>query len=152
MLCTFATVPLALPIAEAHAIPCLLVPLQIAEPTREFGSPFLGGRNLGPWLNKAVPELAGRLGMRAFAGLIREVRTDLGLPKTVAPGYRPDAVPVLHGVSPTVISYLSAMRAARTRALQGARFSSSPGSVWACWAAWVLRSPSSRKRDEGYRC
>ncbi|MBB5893423.1 glycosyltransferase [Kutzneria kofuensis] len=103
VLCTFGTAPAAMPIAEAHGAPCLLVPFQIAEPTREFGPTFLGGRDLGPWLNRAVPELVGRLGMRAFAGLIREVRADLGLPAEVAPAYRSGAVPTLYGISPAVV-------------------------------------------------
>ncbi|MFI9385105.1 glycosyltransferase [Kutzneria sp. NPDC052558] len=103
VLVTYGTAPAAIPIAEALGVPCLLVPFQIAQPTREFGPTFLGGRNLGPWLNRLVPELVGRLGMRAFAGLIREIRADLGLPTEVPPAYRPGAVPTLYGVSPAVV-------------------------------------------------
>ncbi|QUQ70811.1 glycosyltransferase [Kutzneria sp. CA-103260] len=103
VLCTFGTVPMAIPIAEANAVPCLVVPLQIADPTREFGPAFLGGRDLGPWLNRAVPKLAGRLGYRLFAGFTRELRAELGLPPEAAPGYRPGTLPLLYGVSPTVV-------------------------------------------------
>ena len=103
VLCPFWTAPVAIPIAEARGVPCLLVPFQVAQPTREFGPTFLGGRDLGPWLNRAVPELVGRLGMRVFGGLIREVRADLGLPAEAAPAYRPGAVPTLYGISTAVV-------------------------------------------------
>ncbi len=99
----YGTAPAVMPIAEARGVPCLMVPFQIAEPTREFGPTFLGGRDLGPWLNRAVPELVGRLGMRAFGGLIREVRSDLGLPAEVDPAYRPGVAPTLYGISCAVV-------------------------------------------------
>lgn len=93
---------LAAPIAEAHKRPLAALALQPVVPTRTHGPALLGGRNLGPWLNKAVPALFTRLGMRAFAGLIRDVRAELDLPATPAPGYRDDQLTLLHGISPTV--------------------------------------------------
>ena len=103
VLCTLSTVPLAVPVAEARGVSCIVVPLQIVEPTTEFGPTFLGGRNLGGWLNRAVPSLVGRLGTKAFAGLVKGVRADLGLPKQVGDGYRPRELPILHAVSPSVV-------------------------------------------------
>lgn len=111
VLCTAATSLLAAPIAEAHGLPCVALTLQPTEPTRCHGPALLGGRNLGSWLNKAVPTMFIRLGMRAFAGLIRSVRDDLGLPPAPAPGYRPHELTVLHGISPTVYPRPSDWRA-----------------------------------------
>lgn len=103
VLCTYATVVLAVPIAEARGASCLVAPLQIAEPSRELGSGFVGGRNLGPWLNKAVPTLMNRLGTRLFGGLVGQLRSGLGLPPQPGPGYRSEELTVLHGVSPVVV-------------------------------------------------
>lgn len=103
VLCTLATVLLGVPIAEARGVPCLVLPLQIAEPTRRLGPAIAGGRNLGPWLNKAIPTLMGRVGVRMFAGLVRELRADLGLPPRPGPGYRSEELTLLHGISPSVV-------------------------------------------------
>lgn len=102
VLCTAATSLLAAPIAEAHRLPCVALALQPTEPTRCHGPIMLGGRNLGGWLNRAVPRLFIRLGTRAFTGLIRSVRDQLNLPAVPALGYRPQDLTVLHGISPTV--------------------------------------------------
>jgi UDP:flavonoid glycosyltransferase YjiC (YdhE family) len=102
VLATAATSLLAAPIAEARGLPCLVLTLQPTEPTRTHGPVLLGGRNLGPWLNVAVPRRFIRLGMRMFAGLLRDVRAELGLPEEPAAGYRPGELTVLHGISPTV--------------------------------------------------
>lgn len=102
VLCTAATVLLAAPIAEARGLPCHTLVLQPTEPTRCHGPLPLGGRNLGGWLNRAVPTVFARLGLRVFAGLVRGVRADLGLPAEPGPGYRPGELTVLHGISPTV--------------------------------------------------
>lgn len=102
VLATAATSVLAAPIAEARGLPCIALTLQPTEPTRTHGPVLLGGRNLGPWLNVAVPRRFIGLGMRMFAGLVRDVRTELGLPEQPSPGYRPEELTVLHGISPTV--------------------------------------------------
>jgi sterol 3beta-glucosyltransferase len=102
VLATAATSLLAAPIAEARGVPCIALTLQPTEPTSTHGPVLLGGRNLGPWLNVAVPRRFIRLGMRMFAGLLRDVRTELELPAQPGPGYRPQELPVLHGISPTV--------------------------------------------------
>lgn len=102
VLCTAATSLLAAPMAEARRLPCLVLTLQPTEPTRTHGPVLLGGRNLGGWLNRAVPNLFVRLGFRIFAGLIRDVRGELGLPPVPASGYAPGELTVLYGISPTV--------------------------------------------------
>jgi UDP:flavonoid glycosyltransferase YjiC (YdhE family) len=102
VLATTATSLLATPIAEARGVPCLVLTLQPTEPTRTHGPVLLGGRNLGPWLNVAVPRRFIRLGMKMFAGLIRDVRGELGLAAEPSAGYRPEELTVLHGISPTV--------------------------------------------------
>jgi sterol 3beta-glucosyltransferase len=93
---------LAAPIAEAHRRPLVTLALQPVVPTRTHGPALLGGRDLGPWLNEAVPAAFTRVGLRVFAGIVRDVRRELDLPDTPAPGYRHDELPVLHGISPTV--------------------------------------------------
>lgn len=102
VLATAATSLLAAPIAEAQGLPCVALTLQPTEPTRTHGPVMLGGRNLGPWLNVAVPRRFIRLGTRMFAGLIRDVRDELGLAAQPAAGHRPGDLAVLHGISPTV--------------------------------------------------
>lgn len=102
VLATAATSLLAAPVAEARGLPCIALTLQPTEPTRTHGPVLLGGRNLGPWLNIGVPKRFIRLGMRMFAGLVRDVRTELGLPEEPATGYRPEELTMLHGISPTV--------------------------------------------------
>ena len=92
----------AAPIAEAHGRALVSLALQPVVATRSHGPALTGGRNLGPWLNRAVPAAFTRVGMRAFSGLIRDLRRELDLPATPAPGYRPDELTVLHGISPTV--------------------------------------------------
>lgn len=102
VLATPATSLVAAPIAEARELPCVVLALQPTEPTSTHGPVLLGGRNLGPWLNVAIPRRFIRFGMRMFAGLIRDVRAELGLSEEPAPGYRPGELTVLHGISPTV--------------------------------------------------
>jgi len=102
VLATAATSLLAAPIAEARGLPCVALALQPVEPTRTHGPVLLGGRDLGPWLNVAVPRRFVRLGMRMFAGLVRDLRHELGLPEEPASGYRAEEITVLHGISPTV--------------------------------------------------
>lgn len=102
VLCTAATSLLAAPIAEARGLPLLVLALQPIEPTRSHGPAVLGGRNLGSRLNHAVPTVFARLGMRAFAGVVRSTRQDLGLSSSPAPSYRAGELTMLHGISPTV--------------------------------------------------
>lgn len=128
VLATAATSLLAAPIAEARALPCIALALQPTEPTRTHGPVLLGGRNLGPWLNVAVPRRFVRLGMRMFAGLVRDLRTELGLPEEPAPGYRPEELTVLHGISPTVYPRPTDWRAGLE--VVGYWWPSAPASDW----------------------
>lgn len=102
VLCTAATSVLAAPIAEARGLPCVVLTLQPIEPTRTHGVVMLGGADLGGPLNRAVPALFARVGLRFFAGVVAELRAQLGLPSTPDPAYRPGRLTVLHGISPTV--------------------------------------------------
>ena len=102
VLATAATSLLAAPIAEARGIPCIALTLQPTEPTRTHGPVLLGGRNLGPWLNVALPRRFIKMGMKMFDGLVAEVRAELGLPALPAPGYAAGDLTVLHGISPSV--------------------------------------------------
>ncbi|MFD5096361.1 hypothetical protein ACFWMR_37555 [Amycolatopsis thailandensis] len=75
---TIPTLSLARPIAEAHGVPLVVLPLQPALPTREF-SPIVAA-DLGPLLNRTVSTLAGRFATRLYAPVVHEVRRTLGLP------------------------------------------------------------------------
>lgn len=101
---TVATLLYARPVAEAHGLPLIVLPLQPAAPTREFLPPAAGGADLGAFLNHAVAVVGGRLANRAYAPLVREVRQSLGLaPEDDDQAYeRMAKLPTLHGFSPTV--------------------------------------------------
>lgn len=129
VLATTGTVLLASPIAEAHGLPCVVLALQPTEPTRTHGPVLMGGRNLGPWLNLAVPKRFVCLGIRMFAGLISEVRRDLDLPAEPSEGYRPEEQRVLHGISPTVYPRPSDWRAGLE--VTGYWWPPSPEPTWA---------------------
>ena len=103
VLASVTTALLAAPIAEARGVPCLFLPLQPSTPTREVGPALLGGRELGPRLNKMVAEALGRMALRTVAGTNRWLRAELGLPREPSEGHRPDDMPTLHGISPTVV-------------------------------------------------
>ncbi|MFI7119102.1 glycosyltransferase [Amycolatopsis sp. NPDC049868] len=100
-----ATIPTLLqarPIAEAHGVPLVVLPLQPALPTREFST--IATRDLGPALNRTLSTLAGRFASRLYAPVVREVRQSLDLPpedRRQATA-RIDSLPVLHGFSPAV--------------------------------------------------
>jgi UDP:flavonoid glycosyltransferase YjiC (YdhE family) len=103
VLASMTTTLLAAPIAEARGVPCVFVPLQPTIPTREFGPLTLGGRDLGPWLNTASAGLIARLAVGALAGTRRWLRSELALPDEPSEGHRPGDIPILHGISPTVL-------------------------------------------------
>ena len=102
VLCTPVTSLLATPIAEARRAGLVVLTLQPTEPTRRHGPLVLGGRNLGGRLNLAAAKLLARLGIRMFTGLVRELRSDLGLSRAPGAGYQPGELRVLHGISPSV--------------------------------------------------
>ncbi|MCP2261852.1 UDP:flavonoid glycosyltransferase YjiC, YdhE family [Streptoalloteichus tenebrarius] len=107
LLCSHPTVLFGRQIAEAVKIPCVVLPLQPAEPSRYLGPMALGGRNLGPTLNVAVANVVARGAYRMFAGVVRDLRAQLGLPP-VSPDairrrYEAHPLRSLHGVSPVVV-------------------------------------------------
>ncbi|WP_165969658.1 glycosyltransferase [Nonomuraea terrae] len=105
--CSMSTLLLAGPIAEARGVPLLVLPLQPATPTREHGPLPLGGRDLGPWMNRVSAEVFGRFATRMFAPLVADLRDSLGLPPAGSPrrraGYAIEELPVLYGFSPAVV-------------------------------------------------
>lgn len=103
VLATFTTALLAAPIAEARGVPCVFVPLQPLVPTREFGPINLGGRDMGPWLNRASSAVIARLAVSAMGGERKWLRSELGLPEKVSAGFDSDDIPILHGFSPAVV-------------------------------------------------
>lgn len=103
VLASMTTSLLAGPIAEARGVPCVFVPLQPTTPTREFAPLPFGGRDLGPWLNKASGKLVARFAVGAMGGLVRGLRSELGLPAEPSAGHRSEDIPVLHGISPSVL-------------------------------------------------
>jgi sterol 3beta-glucosyltransferase len=73
--------PLGYQVAEAGGIPWAGVFLQPLHPTRAFGSVLTGGRSLGPWGNLASAHLVQTAAAPLYAGPIRALRADLGLPR-----------------------------------------------------------------------
>lgn len=119
---------IAAPIAEAYALPYATLALQPTEPSRRHGPVLLGGRSLGPWLNVAIPRRFARLGMRMFAGLVRDLRNELGLPEEPTIGSGLAGRPVLHGISPTIYPRPSDWRAGAE--VVGYWWPPSPGPDW----------------------
>lgn len=88
----------------AEALRCLAVlasPLPGFTPTREFASPMVPFRSLGP-LNRATHSLMAGSGDALFRGMIGDWRVrDLGLPRRARRGASPDAT--LYAYSPHVV-------------------------------------------------
>lgn len=103
VLAMVTTALLAAPIAEARGVPCVYVPLQPMVPTREFGPLPFGGRDMGPWLNRASSAVITRLAVSAMGGERKWLRSELGLPEKPSTGFDSDDIPVLHGFSPAAV-------------------------------------------------
>ncbi|AHH97190.1 glycosyltransferase [Kutzneria albida] len=101
IMCSLSTLLFGAQIAEAQGSRFLAVPLQTSAPTRYLPPSPLGGRDLGPWANKASATAFGLLGQALFGGVVRDLRAELGLSRrarTTTARWT-----VLHGVSPTVV-------------------------------------------------
>jgi sterol 3beta-glucosyltransferase len=98
--------PLGYQIADAFDVPGAGVFLQPVHPTREFGSVLVGGRSLGPWANLALGHLVDLSARPLYAGPIRALRRDLGLPPASMRSLRTgqqSRYPTFHGFSPAVV-------------------------------------------------
>lgn len=98
--------PLGYQIADAHDVPAAGVFLQPIHPTREFGSVLVGGRSFGPWGNLALGHLVDLSARPIYAGPIRALRRDLGLPPasmSALQAGQQSRYPTFHGFSPAVV-------------------------------------------------
>ncbi|MFI6072505.1 glycosyltransferase [Actinoplanes sp. NPDC051343] len=99
--------PLGYQIADAFDVPWAGVFLQPVHPTRDFGSVLVGGRNFGPWGNLALGRLVDLSARPLYAGPIRALRRDLGLPPAsmrALQAWQQSRYPTFHGFSPSVVS------------------------------------------------
>jgi len=99
--------PLGYQVAEAAGVPWAGVFLQPVAPTGDFGSVLLGGRSIGRRGNRTVTAAANTVSQLLYAGPVRELRRDLGLPhqpirelRTWQDGGRH---PTFHGFSTAVV-------------------------------------------------
>jgi len=98
--------PLGYQIADALDVPGAGVFLQPVHPTREFGSVLVGGHSFGPWGNLAVGHLVDLAARPLYAGPIRALRRDLGLPAAsmrTLQAWQQSRYPTFHGFSPSVV-------------------------------------------------
>ncbi|HEY0531638.1 MAG TPA: glycosyltransferase [Actinoplanes sp.] len=98
--------PLGYQIADAFDVPWAGVFLQPVHPTREFGSVLVGGRSFGPWGNLALGRLVDLSARPLYAGPIRALRRDLGLPPASMrslQAWQQSRYPTFHGFSPAVV-------------------------------------------------
>jgi UDP:flavonoid glycosyltransferase YjiC (YdhE family) len=98
--------PLGYQIADAFGVPWAGVFLQPVHPTREFGSVLVGGRSFGPWGNLALGHLVDLSARPLYAGPIRALRRDLGLPPAsmhALQAWQQFRYPTFHGFSPSVV-------------------------------------------------
>ncbi|UNO41547.1 glycosyltransferase [Streptomyces sp. MST-110588] len=107
LLLTPTTGPLGRQAGEATGTPSLSLHLQPTHPTGDF-PPVVGGtRSLGRWGNRAAGRLSLRVVDRLYAGAVRELRTELGLPPASATALRTREEkagrPVLHGFSQVLL-------------------------------------------------
>ncbi|MFF5288236.1 glycosyltransferase [Paractinoplanes globisporus] len=106
MLLSTMVAPLGYQVAEAYGIRRAGVFLQPVQPTREFGSVLLGGRSLGPVGNRVAGRVASRGIQPLYAGPIRELRRELGLPAVPLAELRQRQElrePTFHGFSPAIV-------------------------------------------------
>lgn len=95
-------------IALALDMPSIGLALAPVYPTREFPPSTLTARNLGRIGNLAAGQVLTFLGASALAGLVKELRAELGLPRISSHQAiigQMDAAgwPVFHGFSPSVV-------------------------------------------------
>jgi UDP:flavonoid glycosyltransferase YjiC (YdhE family) len=99
--------PLGHQVAEAHGIPLAGAFLQPVEATGDFPSPLLGARSLGRWGNRAATGLTQTAVEALYAGPVRTLRDDLGLPREGIRSLRRrqdnGRWPTFHGFSPSVV-------------------------------------------------
>ncbi|GIE00512.1 glycosyl transferase [Paractinoplanes durhamensis] len=98
--------PLGYQVAEAFGIRRASVFLQPVHPSREFGPVLAGGRSFGPYGNLALGHVTFRAVEALYAGTIRSLRRDLGLPRTSLGALRRAQEfrePMFHGFSPAVV-------------------------------------------------
>jgi sterol 3beta-glucosyltransferase len=98
--------PLGFQIADALEVPRAGVFLQPVQPTREFGSVLVGGRSLGPCGNLLLGRLVDASVRSLYAGPIRDLRRDLGLPPASMRALQRSQqfrYPTFHGFSPSVV-------------------------------------------------
>jgi len=107
LLLSTVVAPLGYQVAEAAGVPWAGVFLQPVAPTGDFGSVLLGGRSIGRRGNRAVTAAANTVSQLLYAGPVRELRRDLGLPhqpirelRTWQDGGRH---PTFHGFSTAVV-------------------------------------------------
>jgi sterol 3beta-glucosyltransferase len=98
--------PLGYQIAAAYEVPWAGVFLQPVHATREFGSVLVGGRSFGPWGNLLLGRLVDASARTLYAGPIRDLRRELGLPRTSMRALQRSQQflgPTFHGFSPSVV-------------------------------------------------
>jgi sterol 3beta-glucosyltransferase len=98
--------PLGYQIADALDVPGAGVFPQPVHPTREFGSVLVGGRSFGPWGNLALGHLVDLAARPLYAGPIRALRRDLGLPPAsmrALQAWQQQRYPTFHGFSTSVV-------------------------------------------------
>jgi sterol 3beta-glucosyltransferase len=98
--------PLGYQIADAAGVPRAGVFLQPVHPTREFGSVLVGGRSFGRWGNLALGHLVDLSARPLYAGPIRTLRRELGLPAASMRALQAGQqfrYPTFHGFSPSVV-------------------------------------------------
>jgi sterol 3beta-glucosyltransferase len=98
--------PLGYQIADALDVPWAGAFLQPVHPTREFGSVLVGGRDFGAWGNLALGHLVDLSARPLYAGPIRVLRKDLGLPPASMrdlQAWQQLRYPTFHGFSPSVV-------------------------------------------------
>jgi sterol 3beta-glucosyltransferase len=99
--------PLGYQVAEAYGIAWAGVFLQPVAPTGDFGSVLLGGRSIGRVGNRAVTAAATTVSQTLYAGPIRDLRAELGLPRESIRSLRARqdgiAHPTFHGFSTAVV-------------------------------------------------
>ena len=98
--------PLGYQVADGFRVPWAGVFLQPVQPTREFGSVLVGGRSLGPYGNLLLGRLVDVSVRPLYAGPIRNLRRDLGLPPASLRALQRSQqfrYPTFHGFSPSVV-------------------------------------------------
>jgi UDP:flavonoid glycosyltransferase YjiC (YdhE family) len=106
LLLSTVVAPLGYQVAEAFRLPWAGVFLQPVFPTRAFAPVLLGGRDLGPALNRLAGHAFTTSARTIYAGAIRDLRHTLGLPRVARRTLERDQLsrhPTFHGFSPTVL-------------------------------------------------